>query len=181
MLKVGLGITPEHPEFSAFSASLLNYYAANICVDSKPYPGISTCVEGLKYNGILWGIVTNKAAQYTHPMWQLMQREHQFLADVACVVCGDTTPHRKPHPASLLHAAEILQVPPQNIIYVGDDIRDIQAAKAAGMASVAAVYGYVANGSDVNAWGADAMAYAPDALLEILLPMLEKMPLAQPK
>jgi N-acetyl-D-muramate 6-phosphate phosphatase len=132
-------------------------------------------VAELNARKIAWGIVTNKATQYTEALWQQMQREHDFLATASCVVCGDTTPHRKPHPASLLHAAQLLNISTDRTIYVGDDARDIQAAKAAGMASIAAGYGYVANGSDINAWGADAIVATTEALLEAVLPMLEAM------
>lgn len=175
MLDIGLGFRPEHPEFAGLQASFLQYYAAEICVDSKPYAGVRECVAELRARKIAWGIVTNKATQYTQALWQQMQRQHGFLSTANCVVCGDTTPHRKPHPASLLHAAQLLNIPADRIIYVGDDARDIQAAKAAGMASVAARYGYVANGCDINTWGAEAIVATTDALLEALLPMLEGM------
>jgi N-acetyl-D-muramate 6-phosphate phosphatase len=175
MLEVGFDLTPEHPEFAELQASLLNYYAADICVDSAPYAGMRECIAALCSRNIAWGIVTNKATKYTQLLWQQMQRDHDFLSSVHCIVCGDTTPHRKPHPASLLHAAQLLNLEPHRIIYVGDDARDIQAAKAAGMASVAAGYGYVANGSDINTWGADAVVANTQALNETLLRMLASM------
>ncbi len=175
MLDVGFGFTPEHPEFAGLQASLLNYYAANICIDSIPYAGMRECVAALCTRNIAWGIVTNKATKYTQALWQHMQREHDFLSSANCIVCGDTTPHRKPHPEPLLHAAQLLNIEPQRIIYVGDDARDIQAAKAAGMASVAAGYGYVANGSDINAWGADAVVANTNALHQTLLRILADM------
>jgi N-acetyl-D-muramate 6-phosphate phosphatase len=171
----GLGFTPEHSEFAGLQASLLKYYAADICVDSKPYADLRECVAELGARKIAWGIVTNKATQYTQLLWQKMQHQHDFLSTASCIVCGDTTPHRKPHPAPLLHAAQLLNIAPPRIIYVGDDARDIQAAKAAGMTSVAAGYGYVANGSDINTWGATAIVTATAALLETVLPMLEEM------
>ncbi len=173
MLDIGLGFTLEHPEFAGLQASLLQYYAAEICVDSKPYAGLRECVAELSARKIAWGIVTNKATQYTLALWQLMQQQHDFLSTADCIVCGDTTPHRKPHPASLLHAAQLLNIAPNRIIYVGDDARDIQAAKAAGMASIAAGYGYVANGSDINLWGANAVVADTNALSATLLNMLE--------
>jgi N-acetyl-D-muramate 6-phosphate phosphatase len=175
MLEIGFGFTPEHPEFAELQASLLSYYAADICVDSEPYIGMRECVAALCSRNIAWGIVTNKATQYTQLLWQQMQRDHDFLSSVHCIVCGDTTPHRKPHPAPLLHAAQLLNIEPQRIIYVGDDARDIQAAKAAGMASVAAGYGHIANGSDINEWGADTVVASTKALNETLLRMLASM------
>ncbi len=175
MLDVGFGYAPEHPEFAGLQASLLAFYAADICIDSKPYAGIRECVTELAARKIAWGIVTNKATQYTQPLWQLMQREHDFLSSAKCIVSGDTTPHRKPHPAPLLHAAQLLNIEPNRIIYVGDDARDTQAALAAGMRSVAAGYGYVANGSNIHTWGANEVVNSTEALSIALLRMLETM------
>ena len=176
MLQIGLGLTSEHPEFAGLQTTLLQYYAAEICIDSKPYAGMRECVARLSAHGIAWGIVTNKAAQYTMPLWAQMALEHDFLSTVNCIVSGDTTAHRKPHAAPLLHAAKLLGIEPKNIIYVGDDARDIQAASAAGMASVAAGYGYVANGSDINSWGANSIVTSSHHLYDALLLLLECIP-----
>jgi phosphoglycolate phosphatase len=80
-------------------------------------------------------------------------------------VSGDTTPHLKPHPASLLHAANALKLPPADCIYLGDDQRDIQAARGAGMPCVAVQWGY---GADLHAWEADAILEQPADLLNRL-------------
>jgi len=78
------------------------------------------------------------------------------------VVCGDTTPHLKPNPASLLHAAKELALAPADCVYLGDDLRDVQAARAAGMRSVAVEWGY---GEGLAAWHADALIATPMDLL----------------
>lgn len=83
-------------------------------------------------------------------------------------VCGDTTPHPKPHPAPLLEAARRMGMDPAECVYVGDDERDIQAGRAAGMPTVAALYGYLGQRNDVSAWGADAIIESPADLLKLL-------------
>src|SRR5258708_12823278 len=93
-------------------------------------------VEELGARDIAWGIVTNKAMRFPAPLVQ------DLGVSPACVVCGDSTPHLKPHPAPLLLAAEHLELAPRDCLYVGDDLRDIQAARAAAMRCVAVEYGY---------------------------------------
>lgn len=83
-------------------------------------------------------------------------------------VCGDTTPHPKPHPAPLLEAARRMGMDPAECVYVGDDERDIQAGRAAGMPTVSASYGYLGGNADVRSWGADAHIHAPAELLALL-------------
>ncbi len=85
---------------------------------------------------VRWGIVTNKATRFTERIVSKLGLKPD------CVVCGDTTPHLKPHPAPLLHAAEELRLAPQSCFYVGDDLRDMQAARAAGMQAIAVEWGY---------------------------------------
>jgi phosphoglycolate phosphatase len=80
------------------------------------------------------------------------------------VVCGDTTPHAKPHPEPLWHAARAMGLAPETVVYVGDDLRDAQAARAAGMTMVAATWGYLGLGEPVHSWGADALMDAPGQL-----------------
>src|SRR5258705_4523715 len=88
---------------------------------------------GIGARGLRWAIVTNKSPRLT----RLLVKALGLDARAACVVCGDTTPHLKPNPASLLHAAKELALAPADCVYLGDDLRDVQAARAAGMRSVA--------------------------------------------
>ena len=84
------------------------------------------------------------------------------------MVCGDTTPHSKPHPAPLLEAARRAEAQVSRCVYVGDDARDVQAGRAAGMATLAAAWGYLGQGEPIEAWGADAVLAEPAALLHWL-------------
>jgi phosphoglycolate phosphatase len=154
LIGAGLGIAPEHSDYKPLREAFLEHYENEICIDTRLFPGMPELLSALEARRLRWGIVTNKSAHLTH----LLVRALGLEARAACVVCGDTTPHLKPHPASLLHAAKELSLAPAACIYVGDDLRDVQAARAAGMRSVAAGWGY---GGDVASWQADAVIGQP--------------------
>jgi phosphoglycolate phosphatase len=161
LIEAGLGILPDHPEFTSLRETFLKHYAEDICVDTRLFPGMDALLGAIEARGLRWGIVTNKSTNLT----RLLVAALKLDARVACVVCGDTTPYLKPNPASLLHAAEELALAPQDCIYLGDDLRDIQAARAAGMRSVAVGWGY---GTGLQAWQADMMIDQPPELVGIL-------------
>lgn len=163
MLRVGFGMTPACPDYAAMRNEFLAEYEREICVHTRLFPGMEELLSRLAERGIKWGVATNKAKRFTHPLVAALG----IAPD--CVVCGDSTPHLKPHPAMLQLAAEQMQLACSDICYVGDDLRDVQAARAAGMRSVAVEYGY--HGTD-NAgpasWNADLVIRAPLELLEHL-------------
>ena len=158
LLEAGLGILPDHPEFKALREAFLRHYADEICVDTRLFPGMEELLIAIEARGLRWGIVTNKSTNLTHMLVALLGLDKR----AACVVCGDTTPHLKPHPASLLHAATELGLAPSACIYLGDDRRDVDAARAAGMRSVAVEWGY---GSRMQDWQADAIIAQPMDLI----------------
>ena len=164
LIKAGFGLVPGNGEYEALRARFLALYEENLCVDSRVFEGVPALLDAIGARGLSWGIVTNKAQRYTEPLL----RELGFDRGAACVVCGDSTPHVKPHPASLLRAAELLALAPAECLYVGDDLRDIQAARAAGMRFVAAGWGYLGDGQDPQTWGADAVLSTPHDILDLL-------------
>lgn len=145
-------------------AEYLDRYEADVCRDSLVFPGLDDCLDLLDDSEISWGIVTNKPKRMT----SLLLRALDIDRRAACVVSGDTLPERKPHPAPLLHGAEIAGIRPADTIYVGDAARDIEAGRAAGMATVAAGYGYIVDGDAACDWGADAVADDVEALNQVL-------------
>jgi phosphoglycolate phosphatase len=161
MLKAGLGITPEDTRYEPLKQRFLQLYEQHICVGTRLFDGIDALLDTLDAQGTPWGIVTNKMERFTFPLL----RELRLDTRTRCIVGGDTTPRAKPHPDPLLHAARVLACPPEACIYVGDDLRDIQAARAAGMASLAAAYGYLGEDADPTLWMADAVIDHP---LEVL-------------
>lgn len=111
-------------------------------------------------NLVAYGIVTNKPTRLT----ELLLAQLDLPRPPDCVVCGDTLDRKKPDPAPLLHAAEMLGLSPSDCIYVGDDERDVTAGRAAGMGTIAAAWGYIPPGTDYAAWGADGVVTHPRRL-----------------
>jgi 2-phosphoglycolate phosphatase len=158
LLKMALNITPEHPDYETHRIQFLEDYKQDMFSRTTLFSGIDILLATLKQHGYEWGIVTNKMASLAVPIIA-----HLGLAQ-ECVVTvgGDTTPHSKPHPAPLLFAAEQARFQPGDCIYIGDDLRDIVAGKAAGMATVVAAYGYCGQDTLLSDWKADAIAQTPD-------------------
>jgi len=161
LLEAGMGVLPEHPEYKVLRDAFLAHYESDICVETRLFPEMLELLLALESRGLLWGIVTNKSTRLTRQV----VRELGLDERAACIVCGDTTPHLKPHPASLLHAAKEIRLDPAQCLYLGDDLRDVQAARSAGMRPVAVAWGY---GSGLKAWNADAVLERPGDLLEWL-------------
>ena len=157
-------IGPEHPDFTSMREEFLANYEADLCIETTLFPGIDAVLDDLDARGVRWGIVTNKAARLTGPLVALLGLD----ARAASVVSGDTTPHAKPHPAPLLHAARELRIAPERIVYVGDDLRDVQAGFAAGMVTVAAAYGYCGTDLPPTRWHAQHVVDSPAELLRLL-------------
>jgi len=164
MVGVAFGVAPGDARFESLRDAFLAHYEAGLLDRTHPFDGVDAMLSALEAAGLPWGIVTNKATRFTAPIVAglgLAQR-------AAVVVCGDTTPHSKPHPEPLLHAARAMGLAPESVAYVGDDLRDAQAARAAGMPMVAATWGYLGVGEPVHNWGADALMDAPGQLLDWL-------------
>jgi phosphoglycolate phosphatase len=140
----------------------LDAYEREIGLHGKPFDGIEDMLAALEADGARWGIVTNK------PEYLARQVLPAFGWDTrsAILVGGDTLAERKPHPLPLLHSAQTLGVDPARCVYVGDDERDIVAARAAGMPSVVALWGYRLDADDPVAWQGDVMAEIPRQLLD---------------
>ena len=165
LLRGGFELLPEQSRYERMRDAFLDYYDECMCAETRLFPGIEELLTEIERRGIAWGIVTNKSTRFTPRIVAALGLEHR----VACVVCGDTTPHIKPHPAPLLHAARELRLDPGDCCYVGDDLRDVQAAHAAGMRAVAVEYGYSGNDNGgPHAWNADAVIARPQDLIGIL-------------
>jgi len=166
LLKVGFGIEPDHSDYDTLRDIFLDYYANNICVHSQLFADTSKLVAILEQRGIKWGIVTNKPHRYTVPLMQALG----YADRAACLVSGDTCTHPKPHPEPLLKACEIIGVTPAQCLYLGDDLRDMQAANAAGMRGIIANYGYVSAEASVENWDAHGSIDKPTELLDLIPP-----------
>ena len=165
MLGAGLGVTREDPDWERLRDAFLEYYAAALAVHTRLFAGTEDALAAIEARGLTWGIVTNKAARCTLPLLDRLG----IATRAGIVVCGDTTPHTKPHPAPLLHAATGLGIEAASCVYVGDAERDVAAARAAGMAALVARYGYIAAEIAPESW-------APDGLIDSLPAVLDWLP-----
>lgn len=157
----GLGIAPDDERYEALRLDFLARYEAAMVVHTQLFEGMQEVLAALDERGIVWGVVSNKVERYVRPIMQALG----VLDRSVSAVGGDTTSHAKPHPHPLLHAARLAAVDPCVCVYVGDDVRDVHAGRAAGMATVAAAYGYCSDGAPVSEWGADALINHPLELL----------------
>jgi len=164
MIKAGFGLTPESADYEALKVRFLELYGAAICVETRLFPGMDALLLALEERKVPWGIVTNKLDRFTRPLLDALG----LTSRAACIVSGDTVSRPKPHPDPLLHASRALALDPAACLYVGDDLRDIQAARAAGMPILAAGYGYLGDEGDPHQWGADAVIDHPLETLNFL-------------
>jgi len=166
LLKTGFGIEPDHPDYDTLRDIFLDYYANNICVHSQLFGGTAELIATLEQRGIKWGIVTNKPHRYTVPLMKALG----YAERAACLISGDTCTHAKPHPEPLLKACQIIGVTAAECLYLGDDLRDMQAANAAGMRGIIANYGYVSAEASVENWDAHGSIDKPTELLDLIPP-----------
>lgn len=164
LLFAGMGVTPEDPEFPALRDAFLLHYETCLAETTRLFAGVGKLLDTLEARGLPWGIVTNKAARFTNPVVMALKLHPR----AATIVSGDTTPHPKPHPEPLLHAARALEVPPARCVYVGDDLRDVQAGIAAGMPTLVARWGYLGSGEPHESWPATGGADRPLDVLDWL-------------
>lgn len=164
MLGIALQVTPGDDGFETLRDEFLARYARRLTRESRVFGEMLPVLDALDARALRWGIVTNKATLYTQPVVEGLA----LASRAAVVICGDTTPHAKPHPAPLLEAARRLGVEPQGCVYVGDDERDVQAGRSAGMRTVAAAWGYLGQGAPIAHWQADAVIERPAELLQWL-------------
>ena len=164
MVGIAFGAVPGDDRFDALKDAFLARYAERLLHSTQVFAAMQPVLDRLDHAGLPWGIVTNKAMRFTAPLVDglgLSQR-------AKVVIAGDTTPHAKPHPEPLLEAARRIGVAPQACVYIGDDHRDMVAGRAAGMATLAAAWGYLGQGEPIDAWGADHVLSAPAHLLQWL-------------
>lgn len=161
LLAAGMGVTPAHPEYDELREEFLRYYEEGLALSTQLFAGVLPLLAAIEARGFGWGIVTNKHTRFTRPVVAALALDER----AGVVVSGDTTPHAKPHPAPLLHAADALRVPPASCVYVGDDLRDVEAGRAAGMATIVANYGYMGTAGDPREWPATGWIETPLDLL----------------
>ena len=164
MVGAAFGLAPGDAGYEALRDDFLARYERRLLRETALFARVAPVLDRLEALELPWGIVTNKALRYAEPLVQGLELHLRS----AVLVGGDSTPHTKPHPAPLLEAARRLGLAAQRCVYVGDDPRDIRAGRAAGMATLAAAWGYLGDGEPIADWGADAVIEEPASLLRWL-------------
>lgn len=161
LIRLGFGLDPEDEGFAPLRVRLLEIYRTNLAQGTRLFPGMAELLLVLERLGMKWGVVTNKPAWLTEPLLEALGVAQR----ACCIVSGDTTKQRKPHPEPMLHACAISGSLPKQCVYVGDAQRDVEAGRQAGMKTLVALFGYLDASDRPAEWGADGMVEHP---LEIL-------------
>ncbi len=169
LIRLGFEIEPGAPYYEELRQEFMTLYETRQSRQSRLFDGIIPVLDELDSRLIPWGIVTNKIARFTHPVLEQLG----LSGRARCVISGDSCARPKPYPDPLLAAATALHLPADQLVYVGDDERDMVAAEAAGMGGIVARWGYLSPSlRPVEEWPALAHVSTPADLLSTLLPLL---------
>ena len=164
LIHAGFGVIPDDAAYAPLKERFLELYEKHICVDSRLFDGMDEVLRAIENAELRWGIVTNKIERYTGKVVAGLG----LAGRPACIVSGDSTPHPKPHPAPMLMACSLAGVSPAQVLYVGDDLRDVQAGHAAGIRTIIAAWGYLGDGPSIEQWGADGIVHHPADILGLI-------------
>lgn len=164
LLEIGFGLLPAHASFEPMRAEYLALYTQVMTRQPVLFPGMAEALAEIEQRGLQWGIVTNKPRRFTVPMVEHMGLDRRAGA----VISGDDAPQPKPSPQTLLLACERMRLDPEQVLYVGDAERDVQAGNAAGMTTLVALFGYLSAADQPQTWGADGCIHQPQDLLAYL-------------
>lgn len=164
VVALGFPEISEGSELARLKQRYLEIYQANLCVHSSLFPGMAELIDQLEQQGKNWGVVTNKPGWLTDPL----MRELKLYSRAACVISGDTTANRKPHPEPMFLACKQAGSAAEHCLYIGDAQRDIQAGRNAGMHTMIACYGYIGDWENIDEWGADYRIQQPLEVLDWL-------------
>lgn len=161
---VALAFGDGREDFESLRQEFLDIYAKHLSRKTRLFDGFEALLARLVEHDLPWGIVTNKPERYTLMILDALRLDPA----PATVICPDHVSRTKPDPEPMLLAASQLGVAPDRCVYVGDHRRDIEAGRAAGMTTIAAVYGYIDANDPPKTWGADHLAERPGDLLSLL-------------
>ena len=164
MVKAALELTHDDTRIKHWRDRFLTLYDAGLGQHSAPYPGLAKLVRALAQKGIAWGVVTNKLERFAAPLMERMA----FSPPADVLITPDHVVTPKPDPAAVLLACQQLACDPRRAIFIGDHVRDIKAGNAAGCHTVAAAYGYLAQGESAADWQADDTGDSSEALAVLI-------------
>lgn len=165
LIKLGFGGEPGEQEFEKHRTELLCRYEGLVGKHARLFAGMDDVLQACEDKGLPWGIITNKPRLYT----DLLLKRLNIIHRSAVTLCPDDVEKSKPHPESLLLAADNLGLSCEKLVYVGDHERDIQAGRAANMLTVTALYGYLKSINEAKTWPADYQIQQPSELISLFL------------
>jgi N-acetyl-D-muramate 6-phosphate phosphatase len=164
LIAQGLGVLKDDPGFDALRLEFLERYEQQIVVHTRLFDGMPELLVQLESENVAWGIISNKIERYV----RIIVDKLGLTGRAAVAYGGDSAARPKPHPDLMLLALETTGLRGEDCVYVGDDLRDVVAGRAAGMATVAAAYGYCGGAERPEDWGADALVRQPGELAALL-------------
>lgn len=168
LLQLGFGIDTTHGNFQELRGEFLKIYKHHLHDQTQLFEGMSELIQFIEAQDLRWGVVTNKPTHYA----RIIMEHFKLMHRSACLVGGDLVKQLKPAPDSLILACDILKIQAKQCIYIGDAERDILAAKAAGMRSIAALYGYIQGTENPLRWNADDYVQRPSDILPLIQNLL---------
>jgi 2-phosphoglycolate phosphatase len=162
LMEVGFDFQPGTEKYEKNRLRLLEIYSQHLADKTRLFPGMSDLLDRIERRGMNWGVVTNKPAWLTDPLMDALQ----LTKRASCIISGDSTTNRKPHPDPMLHACELAGSNINECIYIGDAQRDIEAGRNAGMKTLVALFGYIDKSESPEDWQADHMINTPDEILD---------------
>lgn len=164
LVKLAFGNQIDEATLNRLKDRYLEIYKENVATLSTLFDEMNDVLNHLEKNDIKWGVVTNKPGWLTLPLMQALNLDSRS----ACIVSGDSTDNRKPHPEPMHYACELSGSKPEECIYVGDAYRDIEAGNNAAMKTIIALYGYIDSKDDTDEWKANATIHSPSEILNHL-------------
>jgi phosphoglycolate phosphatase len=116
----------------------LDYNEAHIADQTRLYPGVRETLSHLAAQQLPMAVVSNKNVALCRRLLDLFGIGIFFTA----VLGADSLPQRKPSPEPILKLVRDFNVPPGEVMIIGDSCNDIQAGKGAGVITVGCTYGY---------------------------------------
>ncbi|PWU30006.1 phosphoglycolate phosphatase [Pseudomonas sp. RW407] len=164
MVAATFDMDPEAPGFETLRQEFLDRYQDHCAVYSRLYDGMPELLESIERANLIWGVVTNKPVRFAEPIMQQLGLAERS----AVLVCPDHVTNSKPDPEPLLLACSQLGIDPAQVLFIGDDLRDIESGRAAGTKTAAVRYGYIHPEDNPAHWGADVIVDHPRDLLAVL-------------
>ncbi|ELQ09606.1 MULTISPECIES: N-acetylmuramic acid 6-phosphate phosphatase MupP [Pseudomonas] len=164
MVAATFAMPPEDPQFEALRLEFLERYQRDCAVHSKLFDGMDELLTDIEKAGLIWGVVTNKPVRFAQPIMERLGLAERS----ALLICPDHVTHSKPHPEPMILACRMLDLDPASVLFVGDDLRDIESGRDAGTKTAAVRYGYIHPDDNPDHWGADVVVDHPLELRKVL-------------